>query len=215
MEILRVAVNLASVEGLEGITIGRLASELSMSKSGLYRHFGSKENLQLSVISHAQDMVLPLILEDIFEKDSGLPRLLAILDNWMNYLSGNVFDGGCFFAAATAEFDDRPAGKVRSELKEFNELSLSFLENELMMAQMLGQVEEDLNLKRLVFQFHAFMYDSNWHSRLFQSREAFVWARESLFERIWDVSTEVGREHLTDKRRTAFVYDRKDPMLNA
>ena len=84
-----------------------------------------------------------------------------------------------------------------------------------MMAQKLGQVKQDLHLKRLVFQFHAFMYDSNWHSRLFQTREAFVWARESLFERIWDVSTEDGRELLGDKQRTAFVYDRKDPRLNA
>ena len=111
--ILRAAVDIASVEGLEGLTIGRLASELSMSKSGLFAHFGSKEELQLATIGAARDTFVAEVVTPALSAPRGLPRLEALLERKLVYLRGEVFRGGCFFEAARVEYDSRPPGSVR------------------------------------------------------------------------------------------------------
>ena len=110
--ILKTAVDVASAEGLEGLTIGRLAAELEMSKSGLFAHFGSKEELQLATIGAAREIFVDEVVRPAFENDPGLSRLWALLDSWLRYAEAGIFKGGCFFAAASAEFDGRP-GPVR------------------------------------------------------------------------------------------------------
>ena len=112
--ILTAAVNVASVEGLEGLSIGRLATELEMSKSGLFAHFGSKEELQISTVRaaaaiFAHRVVLPA--EEQFEP--GIARLHGMLDLWLDYMEHGIFAGGCFFAAATSEMDGRPGPCAR------------------------------------------------------------------------------------------------------
>src|SRR5947209_15425720 len=97
---LRTAVDLASVEGLEGLTIGRLADELKMSKSGLFAHFGSKEELQLAAIEAAGQRFLEAVVRPGLEAERGYPRLMAICRLWLDYVERQVFPGGCFFAAA-------------------------------------------------------------------------------------------------------------------
>ena len=112
--ILRAAVNIASVEGLEGLTIGRLATELEMSKSGLFAHFGSKEELQISTVRAAA----AIFVAARDPRRRGAPRArasrgcAAVLDSWLDYMERGTFAGGCFFAAATIEMDGRP-GPVR------------------------------------------------------------------------------------------------------
>jgi AcrR family transcriptional regulator len=113
--ILEAAVDIASAEGLEGLTIGRLASELSMSKSGLFAHFGSKEELQLATVEAARDIFIREVIRPSFTAAKGLTRLWKLCDVWLAYVRGEVFRGGCFFAAAAAEFDGRP-GPVRDRL---------------------------------------------------------------------------------------------------
>src|SRR5687767_8985814 len=110
--ILERAVDLASLEGLEGLTIGRLADELKMSKSGLFAHFGSKEELQLATVEAASQRYVAEIFAPALKEPRGYPRLLAICDSWLSYIKRGVFPGGCFFAAASFEFDSRP-GAVR------------------------------------------------------------------------------------------------------
>src|SRR5215471_17440185 len=111
-EILRIAVDIASAEGLEGLSIGRLASELQMSKTGIFAHFGSKEQLQLATVDVAKQVFVEQIVQPALKHARGKVRLVAMLENWIGYVERIVFRGGCFFAAASAEFDSRP-GAVR------------------------------------------------------------------------------------------------------
>src|ERR1043166_4628074 len=113
--ILETAVHIASAEGLEGLTIGRLATELSMSKSGLFAHFGSKEELQLATVEAARDIFVREVIRPAFEAPKGVARLWGLCDVWLEYVRREVFRGGCFFAAAAAEFDGRP-GAVRDRI---------------------------------------------------------------------------------------------------
>ena len=113
--ILERAVDLASVEGLEGLTIGRLADELGMSKSGLFAHFGSKEELQLATVEAASRRYIDEIFTPALREPRGYPRLLAICRSWLSYVRRGVFPGGCFFVATALEMGARP-GPVRDRL---------------------------------------------------------------------------------------------------
>lgn len=107
-EVLDVAVRRASVDGLEGLTIGRLADELSMSKSGLHGLFGSKEELQVATFDKAVESFTREVWEPVAGRPPGLPRLLALVDRWLAYHRRCVLPGGCFVTTATIEFDARP-----------------------------------------------------------------------------------------------------------
>jgi AcrR family transcriptional regulator len=110
--IVRHGVDVASVEGLEGLTIGRLAADLGMSKSGVLGHFGDKETLQLTVVELAADEFWRDVWEPVAPVAAGLPRLRAVAGSWLRYLTSDRLPGGCFFMAVGPEFDDRP-GPVR------------------------------------------------------------------------------------------------------
>src|SRR5687768_5303763 len=121
------AVDLASLEGLQGLTIGRLAEELGMSKSGLFAHFGSKEELQLAVIEAASERYIQEIFLPALALPRGFPRLMAICQSWLSYVERRVFPGGCFFAAASFEFDGRP-GPVRDQIRKLMDEWIGALE---------------------------------------------------------------------------------------
>src|SRR5215207_6150560 len=114
--ILERATDLASSEGLEGLTIGRLATELDMSKSGLFAHFGSKEELQLATLQSAAQRFLDRVILPAQAADEGASRLRAYGERYIDHLERSVFSGGCFWAAAAMEFDDRP-GPVQEAIK--------------------------------------------------------------------------------------------------
>lgn len=126
--ILRTAAELATVEGLEGLTIGGLASAIGMSKSGLYAHFGSKEDLQLATIGHARQVFHEAVVSPALERATASERLLALADNYLEHLRVRVFPGGCFFAGAALEMGTRP-GAVRDQVAAFQgELSRLIME---------------------------------------------------------------------------------------
>jgi AcrR family transcriptional regulator len=114
-KILSVAADMASVEGLEGLTVGRLAAALDMSKAGVIGHFGSKLELQLATLDHAAEVFRNEVWSPAAPLSAGLPRLVAICGSWMEYAGRPAFPGGCFLAAASFEFDSRP-GPVRDAL---------------------------------------------------------------------------------------------------
>src|SRR5947199_7956601 len=126
---LAAAVQLASVVGLEGLTIGRLADRLGMSKSGLVGRFGSKEQLQLATLDQAADIFRRTVYEPASAAPPGLARLNAICDAWVAYLGQPPFPGGCFLTTAMVEFDARP-GPVNTAVKKVMRLWLSVLEHE-------------------------------------------------------------------------------------
>src|SRR4029453_4133506 len=107
--ILRTAARLATVEGLDGLTIGRLAQELGMSKSGLFAHFGSKEELQLATIDAPRPPFADHVVNPVVKPSRHLPRgrerVEALMRAWLDYYEGEVFRGGCFFHTVKAEFD--------------------------------------------------------------------------------------------------------------
>jgi len=181
--ILEVAVDVASAEGLEGLTIGRLASALSMSKSGLFAHFGSKEELQLATVEAAREIFIREVVRPAFEAGRGLRRLWKLCDVWLGYVEGEVFRGGCFFAAAAAEFDSRP-GPVRDRVAEIMREWLATLRRAVAEAKAEGQLNEDADPAQLAFELNALEMGANWAYQLHGDRRAFARAREAVVERL-------------------------------
>jgi AcrR family transcriptional regulator len=116
--ILERAAALATVNGLDGLTIGVLADELGMSKSGLYTHFKSKEALQLATIDEAGRIFNAQVVEPAMESEAGADRLVALCDGYFDYLERRCFPGGCFFAVASLELGSRP-GPVKERVARF------------------------------------------------------------------------------------------------
>jgi AcrR family transcriptional regulator len=164
------AVDLASVEGLEGLTIGRLAAELQMSKSGLFAHFGSKQELQLATIAAAAVRFRTTVVGPALEQPEGAPRLRALAGRYLDQV--DIYSGGCFWAATSAEYDDRP-GPVRDAIVASLDAWLAALERE---ARAAG-VEHP---QRLAFEMYSLVMGANSRYRLTGDKRVFGYAREAL-----------------------------------
>ena len=170
--ILERAVEVASQEGLEGLTIGRLSSELGLSTSGLFGHCGAKEELQLAAVDAASEIFVREVIRPALEQPEGAARLRAYCESWVGYLERKVFAGGCFFAAAAAEFDGRP-GPVRDKLRDGQGLWLGELVNQ---AKLAG-VEDP---EQLVFEVSSLVQGANAGYQLFDDEAAFSRARRAI-----------------------------------
>ena len=170
--ILERAVDLASTEGLEGLTIGRLATDMGLSKSGLFGHFGSKEELQLATIKHASKRFVDEVVKPAYEVPEGPQRLSALLDRYLEHLGSNVFPGGCFWASASAEFDARP-GPVNEAVKGGTAAWVGELERQ---ARAAGAEDP----AQLAFELHALALGANHAFQLFGDQEAFGRARRAM-----------------------------------
>jgi len=185
--ILRKAVNIASLEGLEGLTIGKLATTLRISKSGLFAHFGSKEDLQCAVVDEARDIFIEKVVRPAWHFQ-GLRLLRALCENWLSYGEQKVFPGGCFFSAASLEFDDRP-GPVRDRIVGLMKKWLGNLEHAARDAQAAGEIRKDVDVHQLAFEIQALAMGGNWSSRLFRDQAAFSLAKAAILRRIDQVTT--------------------------
>src|SRR4051794_183867 len=136
------AVDLASVEGLEGLTLGRLAGELGESKSGLVGRFGSKEAMQRAVLHQAIERFTAAVWEPAREAEPGLPRLEAIVEAWIAHLRSGVFPGGCFVTTASVEYDARP-GPLHDDVAGAVRRWLTVLEREARRARDAGELDRD------------------------------------------------------------------------
>ncbi len=189
--ILEAAVHIASAEGLEGLTIGHLAQELSMSKSGLFAHFGSKEDLQVATVETAREIFIREVIMPAFEATQGLPRLWNLCDTWLSYVQSGVFRGGCFFAAVAAEFDSRP-GPVRDRIAEIMKEWLGTLKNSILEAQNAGHINKDIDATQLAFEFNSLELGANWAFQLYGDSRAFKRAREAIRDRLNRYATDIG-----------------------
>jgi AcrR family transcriptional regulator len=138
-ETLDAAVALASIVGLEGVTIGGLADRLGMSKSGLIGRFGSKEELQLATLERAVAIFRSLVYEPVADVPAGLPRLQAVCDAWVAYLGRPPFPGGCFLTTVSVEFDARE-GAVTEAVRRVMRTWVGFLEHEAAVAVAAGEL---------------------------------------------------------------------------
>lgn len=162
-EILARAVDLASIDGLEGLTIGRLAQDLGLSKSGLIRHFGSKEELQLATIAAASELFAEAVLSSAFDLEPGLERLQAVVASWLEYLVGDTFAGGCFFYATAPEVDRRP-GRARDALVNSVRAGIALMRQDVAAAQAAGDLDPDVDPDQIVFEIHAAIQEANlWY----------------------------------------------------
>jgi AcrR family transcriptional regulator len=173
------ATALGSLEGLEALSIGRLAEDLNLSKSGVYGHFGSKENLQLAAVEAAIARFGQEVWEPAASKPPGLARLRAIMDAWLSYLERSVFPGGCFLSAASLEFDDRP-GTVRDAVAGALRRWLRVLEQEVATAQAQGELNDDPDPGQLAFQLNAYVMAGNWANQLFGDLAALTASRAAV-----------------------------------
>lgn len=148
------AVDVASVEGLEGITIGRLADRLDMSKSGLIGRFGDKERLQRAVLAAAIERFTENVWTPAQDATPGLPRLEAIVDAWIGHLRAGVFPGGCFVTTASVEYDARP-GPLRDDVAAAVHRWLGVLEHEAATARDAGDLPADRDPADVAFELHS------------------------------------------------------------
>jgi AcrR family transcriptional regulator len=178
-EILATGVRTASVDGLDGLTIGRLATELGMSKSGVLGHFGSKEELQLAVVDAAADIFGREVAERARGVEPGLPKLLAMCAAWVSYLERRVFPGGCFFTAAAAEFDDRP-GRVRDTIVGLASVWDRDLYRQARSAVADGDLPADTDADQLVFELSGVVLALNNALQLYRDTTAPDRARTAI-----------------------------------
>ncbi|MET8776395.1 TetR/AcrR family transcriptional regulator [Nocardia sp. NPDC004654] len=137
--IARHAADVASVEGLNGVSIGRLAADLGISKSGIATLFGSKESLQLAAVQAAREVFTARVIEPSLGVPRGVPRLRALVDRWFTHVTEPVFPGGCFRTATLVEFDSRP-GPVRDAVAADHEDWIEFLTTVIRKAQDQGEL---------------------------------------------------------------------------
>src|SRR3954466_4291257 len=152
--ILRGAASLATVDGLDGLSIGKLATAIGISKSGLYAHFGSKEELQLATVAEAERILTEEVIQPALAARPGLAQLAAACEAFFSYVEHRVFPGGCFFAATSLEMGSRP-GPVKDRLaaiqSDFTELLRSFAAIALEQGELPAGEDPDL----LAFELHA------------------------------------------------------------
>jgi len=173
--------HLASVEGLEAISLGELATALGMSKSGVQGLFGTKQDLQLEIVAAATEVFAQRVLRKAERADDGLPRLRALLDAWIDYL--DTFDGGCFFLAAASEFDGR-TGPVRDAIADVAATGYETLRKQIRLACRLGELAPDTDAEQLIFELHAAVLQANYAHRLLHQPDARDRARHAIHERI-------------------------------
>jgi AcrR family transcriptional regulator len=181
--ILDAAARLATLEGLEGLSIGRVANEIGMSKSGLFSHFASKQDLQLATIATAEAVYAAEVIKPAMQLPEGLERLEQLCERYLSYVKRGVFPGGCFFASTAAELDTRGGpirDRVRAVLAGWDEL----LEANLRAAQRHGYLALDADIGQLIFEINALLHEANGRYLLFRDSAALERAQTAIADRL-------------------------------
>ncbi|MFG3497700.1 TetR/AcrR family transcriptional regulator [Streptomyces sp. NPDC047928] len=187
--ILERSVAIASVEGLDGLSLGRLASELDLSKSGVFALFGSKEDLQLATIRAAARIYVDHVVRPAGELPPGLGRLWHVCTSWIAYSRERVFPGGCFFATVSAEYDARE-GRLHDTVAAARTDWVAFLEQTVRDAREAGEVEEAADVPQLVFEIVALLEAANAASVLHDDVACYDMAARGVLRRLRDVATD-------------------------
>lgn len=179
--ILDEALQLASVVGLEGLTIGTLAGRLGLSKSGLYAHFKSKDALQLAILEHGANHFIDTVVNPSLAQGDPVTALHTIFSAWLEW-SGQKMAGGCLFVTAIVEYDDRP-GAVRELLVALHQRWLAFIGGAATRAASAGRFRADLDTAQFAHDFHAILLGFNQARRLLRDPDAETKAHRA-FERL-------------------------------
>lgn len=181
--ILRAATALATIEGLDGLSIARLAEHVGMSKSGLFAHFRSKEDLQIATIDAAAEMFHHEVWQPGLAAPAGVRRVLSLCEAFFSYLERAVFPGGCFFVAAAAELDAKQ-GPVRDHLRGVYSRILETLTSVVAEAQILGEIDPAEDIAQLTFELDSLLLGANFAYVFFGDPAALDRARLSIRQRL-------------------------------
>ena len=176
--ILERSVQMASRDGLEGLTIGALAASLGVHKSSVHALFGSKQDLQLATLAAARAILIEQVIAPALPHDVGLARLQAIGEAWCDYLGSDVFAGGCFLCAASAEMDGRP-GPVRDAVASVMSEWIAALLANIKAAIAAGELRADVDPAALAFRLNALGMAANWQRQLLHDRAGIEHARSA------------------------------------
>jgi AcrR family transcriptional regulator len=176
------AFRMATRDGLDGLSIGVLAGELGMSKSGLFAHFGSKEDLQIAVIGAASQRFEAFVWRPALKAPRGEPRLRKVLERWLLWVNEPSMPGGCLFVAASAELDDKE-GRPRAFLVGEQKRMCESIAKAARLAIEAGHFRSDLDCDQFAFDAYAVVLGYNLQRRLMRDPKAEARARRS-FERL-------------------------------
>jgi AcrR family transcriptional regulator len=188
--ILETAVALTPLVGLEGLSIARLAEQAGLSKSGLFAHFGSKEELQLATIAAAAETFMAEVVTPALALPEPLARLQALCTNFLAHIRDNL-PGGCFFVAANAEFDTRP-GVVRDRLTKLHTAWLRTLEAQYAEAQAAGVLSGEAEPDQAAFELNAYLHMANNMYVLYRDAAYLELARRSVANRLTPLGAGTG-----------------------
>ena len=169
--ILDAGLKIASRLGLEGLTIGSLAEETALSKSGLFAHFGSREELQIAVLEHGARHFAQQAVEPALKARRGLPRLRALFSNWIDWTIASGLPGGCILISAAYEYDDRP-GPIRDAVVRQQRTGVGLLEKAVALAVEVGDLAPGTDPAQFAYEMFGLVMVNHHHRRLFGDREA-------------------------------------------
>ena len=175
------ALGLATQIGIEGLSIGAVAEVMQMSKSGVFAHFGSREELQISVIREYHHRFESEVFYPAMQEARGLPRLQALFANWMKRTSAEI-DSGCLYISGAAEFDDRP-GPVRDALASSVKTWLSAVHRAVVQARDEHHLNKNMDASQMVFEIHGLILALHYEARFLKSAKSFNRAKHG-FEQI-------------------------------
>ncbi|HET7039971.1 MAG TPA: TetR/AcrR family transcriptional regulator [Gemmatimonadales bacterium] len=165
------AANLASINGLNGLTIGTLAAHTGMSKSGLFRHFGSKEDLQVATLKAGVDRFMDVVVRPALKAPRGVARVRELFTRWLDWETEKGLEGGCLFIAASIELDDQP-GAARDYLVTTQGQWLGFLAQAARRAVDAGDFRPDLDVAQFAHEFNAIFLGFHQAHRLMRDPAA-------------------------------------------
>jgi AcrR family transcriptional regulator len=193
--ILSQASRLASAEGLEAVSLQRLATELGISKSGLFAHFGSKEELQLATVEEASRVFTDEVLRPGLKPPAGLGRIWAMCNAYLSYLQRSVFPGGCFFEAAVAEFDSRP-GPVRDAIVSRRGYWVQSLARAVREAAAAGDVRRGVDADQVAWELSVLLVGANASFIADGTATGIERARKAIRERLGSIATAGAKRRL-------------------
>jgi AcrR family transcriptional regulator len=186
--ILSHASRLASAEGLDAVSLQRLASDLGISKSGLFAHFGSKEDLQLAMVEEAAHVFTDEVLRPGLKAPAGLGRVWAMCNAYLSYLKRAVFPGGCFFEAAISEFDSKP-GPVRDAVVEKRGYWVASLARAIRAAQTTGDVRRSVDAEQVAWELSCLLVGANGSFVIDGAGVGIERARRAIRDRLERIAT--------------------------
>lgn len=186
--VLERTMSIASVDGLEGLSLGKIATDLGLSKSGVFALFGSKEELQLATVHAARAVFVEQVVRPVFDEPAGLAKVWRLCESWLGYSGRRVFPGGCFFYSASAEFDSRP-GPVHDEIAKIRGDWTRYIVRLLDEARLAGGFRESAAtdaeaVEQLAFEIMAMMELANAHSVLQEDAKAYDRAARGILTRL-------------------------------